>query len=326
MTTPSISPNAVDLQGLSDLRRRAAHDESGALAEAAVQFEALFIGMMLDSARSASLGSGMFDGPETQQYLELMDRQVALEMARNGGFGFGKLLLEQLGAPSVTQEVHARRPLESPRPASAVEPPLPASASAEFPHGLPQSLAALAAAPVRDAEAPAARSGAADGFVAELLPAAHEAAAKLGVEPKLLLAQAALETGWGGAVPQRPDGSSAHNVFGMKAGSTWRGDRVAHWTLEHDGEVAARKREVFRAYPDPAASFADYVNLISNTPRYAQALANAKDPEAYARAVSAAGYATDPAYADKWLAIYRGERLGGALDGFDPLPSGPTRE
>jgi flagellar protein FlgJ len=153
----------------------------------------------------------------------------------------------------------------------------------------------------------------AEEFVAQLLPHANAAAAALGVEPRLLLAQAALETGWGGAVPQHADGASAHNLFGIKAGGAWRGSRIAQWTLEHEEGGVVRRNAEFRAYPNSAASFTDYVDLIGNTPRYASALASADNPEAYARAVQAAGYATDPSYADKWLAIYRGHRLDGAL-------------
>ena len=82
MANVALPTNAVDLEGLSDLRRRAQRDDPSALSEVAVQFEALFIGMMLESARSASLGQGLFDGGETEQYLALMDRQVALELAR----------------------------------------------------------------------------------------------------------------------------------------------------------------------------------------------------------------------------------------------------
>ena len=289
MTTPPISPNAVDLTGLEQLRRNAARDDKTAVAEVAVQFEALFIGMMLDSARSANLGDGLFDGPQTQQYLELMDRQVALDMARHGGLGFGKLLLQQL------------TPGGQPRPSAS-------QATAEFPAALPQSMTALGGTNTDDAA-----TSPAEDFVAQLLPHANAAAAALGVEPRLLLAQAALETGWGGAVPQHADGGSAHNLFGIKAGAAWRGARIAQWTLEHEDGIAVRRRDEFRAYPSTAASFADYVDLIGGTPRYADALASADNPVAYARAVTAAGYATDPDYADKWLAIYHGQRLDGAL-------------
>jgi flagellar protein FlgJ len=158
-------------------------------------------------------------------------------------------------------------------------------------------------------------------FVSSLLPEAEAAAASLGVEPRLLLAQAALETGWGRALP-RDGGASSNNLFGIKAGASWSGAKVEQWTLEHTDGVTAPQRAEFRAYGGTDESFADYVNLIGTSRRYGEALDVAHDPEAYARAVTKAGYATDPAYADKWLAIYHGQRLDHALRGVDlPSPS-----
>jgi flagellar protein FlgJ len=318
-TAPIPTPNAVDLHGLERLRHRAANEDPAALAEAAVQFEALFIGMMLDSARNARLGSGMLDGPQTDQYFKLMDQQVALELARSGGFGFGRMLTEQLvarGDVAEPAESSGARPAGLSRSGVRAMPPPPVGGAAEFPAGLPASLATLGAAQsgVERSTPPSA-----DSFVQRFLPEAQAAAAELGVEPRLLLAQAALETGWGGAL-ERPD-APANNLFGIKADSSWRGERAAHWTMEQGSAGLERKREEFRAYGDAAASFADYVDLIANTPRYAPAVASANDPEAYARAVAAAGYATDPAYADKWLSIYNGERLGNALRNVAPLAS-----
>ncbi len=332
MTTPPISPNAVDLTGLEKLRRSAARDDKTAVAEVAVQFEALFIGMMLDSARKANLGDGLFDGQETKPYLELMDRQVALDMARHGGLGFGKMLLQQLtpGADLKPGAVHAPLPrtgttplttpnVEAPSPTDPLsEAPAVSQATAEFPAALPQSMTALGGTTEDAATSPA------EDFVAQLLPHAAAAAAALGVEPRLLLAQAALETGWGGAVQQHVDGASANNLFGIKAGGAWSGARTTQWTLEHEDGVAVGRLADFRAYPSSASSFADYVDLIGNTPRYAAALAKADNPEAYAHAVQAAGYATDPAYADKWLAIYHGQRLDGALRRAELAAPAPT--
>ena len=311
--------NAVDLEGLGDLRRRAQRDDASALADVAVQFEALFIGMMLESARSANLGGGLFDGSETEQYLALMDRQVALEMARHGGFGFGKMLEQQLGpraaAADAVSPTASRPSAVDSQPVTPVAKAAGEPGAAEFPQGLPSSLSALGgAAPT---ETPAEPTPA--EFVSALLPEAKAAAAALGVEPRLLLAQAALETGWGRAMPQRGD-ESTHNLFGIKAGASWSGAAVEQWTLEHADGVTAPQRERFRAYGNTAASFADYVNLLSTARRYADALAQADDSEAYARAVTKAGYATDPAYADKWLAVYHGDRLEQALRGID-LPS-----
>ncbi|HZF29180.1 MAG TPA: flagellar assembly peptidoglycan hydrolase FlgJ [Gammaproteobacteria bacterium] len=310
-------PSAVDMQGLAELKQRAAHEDPKALAQAAVQFEALFIGMMLKSARDASLGSGILDGQESKQYLELMDQQVALELAQHGGFGFGKLIVDQLGGDSAPSTdggaggAGARPgagafalPHVSRAHASPVAPPLAASSA--------------------EATAPPAADGTPESFVARFLDDATAAANALGVEPRLLLAQAALETGWGAAAPAHADGKPSNNLFGIKAGSSWRGARVAQWTIEHEDGVAARKREDFRAYGNAADSFADYVHLIGSSPRYAAALDQAQDAEGFARAVTAAGYATDPDYAEKWLAVYHGDTLGGALDGLKPAAAEPT--
>ena len=333
MANVALPTNAVDLEGLGELRRRAQRDDPSALADVAVQFEALFIGMMLESARSASLGGGLFDGAETEQYLALMDRQVALELARSGGFGFGKMLERQLGGEPAAARALAMQGPRAPRAAElagapqapAVAPaaiPFTPSASSEpgaseFPAGLPSSLAPLGGA--RPVETPAQPTPA--QFVTALLPEANAAAEALGVEPRLLLAQAVLETGWGRAVPQRGD-ESAHNLFGIKAGASWNGASVDQMTLEHENGVTAPQRARFRAYGSAAESFADYVDLIGTARRYAAALEHAADPEAYTRAVTKAGYATDPNYADKWLAIYNGDRLENALRGIDlPLPA-----
>ncbi len=326
MTTPSPIPSSVDLQGLTDLRHRAAREEPGALAEAAVQFEALFIGLMLKTARDASLSGGIFDGQESRQYLELMDQQVALELAKSGGFGLGKMIVEQLGPRSgATPEG------DSPQPTNATVAP---RGLEHFPAGLPPSLRppASGAAPASPIASTATDSGdspasgsAPESFVARFLDDATDAARKLGIEPRLLLAQAALETGWGSASPQHPSGEPTNNLFGIKAGASWPGARAAQWTIEHSAGGAERKREEFRAYPTSTASFADYVDLISGSPRYAAALEQGADPEAYVRAVTAAGYATDPSYGDKWLSIYRGDRLNRAVQDLKLGSDEPTQ-
>ena len=294
-----------------------------------MQFEALFIGLMLKTARDASLSGGIFDGQESRQYLELMDQQVALELAKSGGFGLGKMIVEQLGSRSgATPEgdspaarpsnLGAAGPRAFPGRPSAV--PAPAGVCGCAGRSGARSGAA------NTGDSPAAGVGSApESFVARFLDDATDAARKLGIEPRLLLAQAALETGWGSAAPQHPDGQPTNNLFGIKAGASWAGARSAQWTLEHSAGGAERKREEFRAYPTSTASFADYVDLISGSPRYAGALEQGADPEAYVRAVTAAGYATDPSYGDKWLSIYRGERLNRAVQDLKPGLDEPTQ-
>lgn len=271
------SSSIVDVQGLAALKRGAAEQSPAALEEAAQQFESLIIGLMLKTARDAQLGDGLFDNSQSKQYLELMDQQVALELARKGGFGFSDMIIEQLGTRTVEP---------------AAEP----------------SRAAFEAA---DPEQ----------FVRELLPQARAAAERLGVDPKLLLAQAALETGWGRSLPRRGDGSSSNNLFGIKAGASWRGQSVSQWTLENIDGAMTRQRARFRAYESTSESFADYAALIAESPRYAPALESGGDPERYVREVVAGGYATDAAYADKWLSIYNGAELERAVSAAQGSPA-----
>ena len=172
-----------------------------------------------------------------------MDRQVALELARNGGFGFGKMLTEQLGAAR-----RRRRPATAP-----VAERCAAARDGRVPEPRCRQALVELAAPRRRRPSPAEPTPA--EFVTALLPEAKAAAEALGIEPRLLLAQAALETGWGRAMPHR-EGAPSHNLFGIKAGAAWSGAAVAHWTLEHEGGVTAPQRERFSAYASTADSFA----------------------------------------------------------------------
>jgi flagellar protein FlgJ len=150
-------------------------------------------------------------------------------------------------------------------------------------------------------------------FVRALAPHAQAAADKLGVSVRALLAQAALETGWGKHLPNHGDGSSSNNLFGIKAGSSWDGAKVSVPTLEYENGVAVRKRDDFRAYESPSESFADYARLLSESPRYAQALGKGENIAGFARALVRGGYATDPSYASKITAIANSPQMREAL-------------
>ncbi len=154
-----------------------------------------------------------------------------------------------------------------------------------------------------------------EDFVASIWPQAKRAAAELGVDPKVLIAQAALETGWGKHQIQTTgaSGNSANNLFGIKAGGSWRGDSVRSLTTENINGADRSELANFRAYASPAESFADYVKLLKTQPRYRDALAAGNDGRRYAAALQKAGYATDPAYAAKITAIAEGPTLGRAI-------------
>jgi flagellar protein FlgJ len=122
------------------------------------------------------------------------------------------------------------------------------------------------------------------------------------VDPRAIIAQAALETGWGSSQPADNSGAS-HNLFGIKAGTSWRGASVASGTTEFEAGVATDRLERFRAYASAEDSVDDYVKLLRDNPRYAAALNTGADVHAFAAALQRGGYATDPHYASKLVAV-----------------------
>jgi flagellar protein FlgJ len=285
----------TDFAGFHALRAAARESSPRALREVAEQFEALFVQMMLASMRQASLGEGLMDSPQGDMYRDLYDKQVAMDLARGRGLGLADMLVNQLsGDPS---------PVDRPPGAELIH---PSGAEVGRPSGRQPNLDVAPTPHEAPFDSP-------KDFVHRLLPAAQEAAAQLGTSPRVLLAQAALETGWGRAVPRRADGESSHNLFGIKADAGWTGERVWVTTVEHQDGVAVRRRAPFRAYASHAESMADYVAFLRTNPRYAHALRQAADPAAFARALQDAGYATDPAYAAKVRAILGGGTLSQAL-------------
>lgn len=151
-----------------------------------------------------------------------------------------------------------------------------------------------------------------EAFVARIWPHAQRAASELGVDPRALVAQAALETGWGKRLPNHADGSSANNLFGIKA-SGWKGRAVTAGTHEYVAGVRRNENASFRAYDSIGESFNDYVRLLKNNNRYAGALAAGTDVAGFARGLQRGGYATDPQYANKIAAIADGSTVTRAL-------------
>jgi flagellar protein FlgJ len=144
-------------------------------------------------------------------------------------------------------------------------------------------------------------------FIQRLLPAATQAAKQLGLEPLALIAQAALETGWGQRMFKTSAGVDSHNLFGIKATGNWQGDVAVVDTLEYRQGVAQKEKARFRAYESPEHSLQDYVALIQQNPRYQAALDVASDTKSYFRQLQAAGYATDPNYAEKIVSVLEGK-------------------
>jgi flagellar protein FlgJ len=147
-------------------------------------------------------------------------------------------------------------------------------------------------------------------FLDSIAPWAKEAADRLGVAPELVSAHAALESGWGQRPLRNPDGSSTHNLFGIKATGHWQGDVAESKTTEYVGGAAVKTSARFRAYPDQASAFRDYAQMLIDNPRFHGALGAGGDAKAFANGLAKGGYATDPSYATKL------SRLAGKLQGI----------
>lgn len=288
MSAPVNSPGFyADFNGLAALKTSAGASNPAALREAARQFESLFTSMVLKSMREANLGPELGDSDATNTYQEMYDQQLAVQMSQGKGLGLADMLVQQLtrsGLKGTTPAVGAEA--GSPNPASSSITTTPTTA---------QRIS----------------------FVQRVQPLAEQAASQLGVAPDTLIAQAALETGWGQHLPANADGSSSSNLFGIKAGSSWQGPSATASTVEYTEGSAATTAARFRAYDSTQASTHDLVSLVSGSPRYAGAVGAGDDVGAYAAALQQGGYATDPDYVKKMVATAQSLqelRASGALN------------
>jgi peptidoglycan hydrolase FlgJ len=248
------------------LRARAAADPRAAIKEAAKQFEAMFMQEVMKSMRQATLASGMLDNAGSQLGTEMLDTQFATQLSGQRG-GLGDLIARQLER-------------QMPRAMSPA--------------------AAPASAPVRAADFSElnGRQRQVD-FLRAHGAAARAAEAETGLPAAFVLAQAAHESGWGQREIRNADGSSANNLFGIKAGPGWKGAVAEVTTTEFVDGQARKLTQRFRAYDTPAESFRDFARLMKGNARYSPVLASGHSPEQYAQSLQSAGYATDPDYAGK---------------------------
>jgi len=314
MNTLANASIYTDMQGLTALKARAVEDAEGSLDAVARQFESLFVQQMLKSMRQAGLGEGLMDSEQSLFYRDMYDQQLSLHLAEHGGIGLADVIKRQMGGDEQSAEIEGRG-IESYRQMAIrlqqslagrpQEAPSPERASTAV---TASETAAVSTRPQNTEEWGAER------FVEELWPWAVEAAGMLGLKPQALLAQAALETGWGRHQIRGADGSLANNLFGIKADRRWEGERVSVNTLEYEQGTAVKKRAYFRAYESPRDSFHDYVGFLQSNPRYIKALQSTADSSAYFRALQQAGYATDPEYANKINAVMKGPEMNRALE------------
>ncbi|MGX2040113.1 flagellar assembly peptidoglycan hydrolase FlgJ [Methylocaldum sp. MU1018] len=301
----------TDFNGTARLKNQAKQDPKAALNETARQFESLFIQMALKSMRNAVPSGGLADGKQSQTFRDMYDQQLAVELGKRSSLGLSDMLVRQLGGDKSSDGAKPGLNLDDYR--SNALPGIGKRASERAAAGDSTPSSASAARMIDKPRSDRSASGTgpfanAEKFVNTLWPHARDAAAELGVDPKLLLAQAALETGWGKTMTVRGDGGHSHNLFGIKADRHWTGRHVTARTLEYVDGAAVRDRAAFRAYDDYAESFRDYVHFLKTNPRYAEALKHAEDPRRFMASLQKAGYASDPDYARKVLSIYEENR------------------
>jgi len=270
----------ADFSGLDALKRGAQNQDPKALRETARQFEAIFARMMIKSMRDANFGDKLLGSDQQDFYQGMFDDQLSVDITRGRGLGLADMLVQQLRRSGLA-------------PGGAQSSSAPTAAGANAP---------AAAAPGLPPPSAAQRAN----FISELLPSAQEAGEELGVDPRHLIAQAALETHWGQAVPRDASGRSSNNLFGVKAGGDCPAATVSARTTEYAGRAAVSEVAQFRSYDSASASGKEYVARLRGSPRYAGALNTGSDTHAFASALQQGGYATDPNYARKIAAIAAG--------------------
>lgn len=308
MTVQGIA--AGDFAALSELKAQAVKDANGAAPEVAKQFEGIFLQSMLKSMRMGHFldDTSPFRGRDRETFQDMLDAQYANNIAGSRGIGLADMLVKQLesATASSSQGVIPTTTQNNVSPVAPMEITLSQSSDE----------------PIKSYEEPVkegvmTNTTNVDDFVKAIWPKAKEAASVLGLDPKILMAQAALETGWGKFMTKDVDGSSSNNLFNIKSGNNNDYEAVNVTTTEYIADTPIKVSASFRKYPSVEESFNDYISLIKGNERYQSALASAGDPESYVNELHKAGYATDPQYGAKILSIYHGSELNQAIQRCD---------
>lgn len=127
-------------------------------------------------------------------------------------------------------------------------------------------------------------------YINKVAPYAIQASKESGIPASLIIAQSALESGWGGSSLA----SQYNNYFGIK------GSGVNMPTTEYGSNGSYSTVAGFRTYSDMQGSFTDWVKFLKDNSRYTKAgVFSTTDPAGVAQALQRGGYATDPNYASK---------------------------
>lgn len=356
--------NYNDINALQSLKFQSKTDKEGALDSAAKHFESIFVSMMIKSMRDANKvfsEGNMLNSSQTEFYQQMFDSQLAVSLSTGQGIGLAEVIKRQLSkdmnVPSLdipaqgialdgksghaskstegrelfSLENYVRLPFVSSQKAKELEETVGSidNLIAQLPNKdangkqVDETQATNDSSAKKELNLPLKFNGPED-FIASLYPFAKEVENKTGIDARLMLAQSALETGWGKHPILKQDGSPSFNLFGIKANPTWQGDAANITTTEFRGGIAMKEQANFRAYTSYEDSFSDYATFLKTNSRYQEALAVTDQPKVFAQELQEAGYATDPNYADKIGRIMDRyfEDLGTASDGQKPKEIG----
>lgn len=282
-----LTSAAWDAQSLNELKAKAGQDPAANIRPVARQVEGMFVQMMLKSMREALPKDGVFSSVSTRLYTSMYDQQIAQQMTAGKGLGLAEMMVKQM------TEGQAQPADDAPQ--------VPMKFSLETVTSYQnQALTQLVrkAIPRATESNDQLLSGDSKDFLAQLSLPAKLASQQSGVPHHLILAQAALESGWGQRQIRRENGEPSFNIFGVKASGSWKGPTTEITTTEYENGEAKKVKARFRVYSSYLEALSDYVGLISRNPRYA-AVTAAATAEQGAQALQNAGYATDPNYARK---------------------------
>jgi flagellar protein FlgJ len=301
---------SLDVQGVDALRRTVRSSPQEGMKQASKQFEVMFMQMVLKSMREATPSDSMFSSQQEKMYTSMLDQQLSQNLSGRG-LGLAEKMFAQLsrsaGVDADQAEAGAVSADRLPGAPGAVAPKIALAPLAAQPASMSGSRTTdLSLYETTTAQATLSRSvlpqAHVEQFVSRMLPAAQRASQASGVPAQLIMAQAALESGWGRREIRLEDGSSSFNVFGIKADRSWKGAVAEAATTEYVNGVAQKTRATFRAYGSYEEAFTDYARFLATNPRYANVLATENPAEA-AHGLQRAGYATDPGYGGKLVRI-----------------------
>lgn len=313
--------NFLDINGLNSIRQGAKSDDKAskeeALQQAAKQFEAIFMQMLMKSMRQAQEvleSDSPFNSESTKFYRNMHDQQMSLELSKNGSLGLSELIVRQLGGDSENFTPHTI--LRNDGNLDSRGSTRAATMLTDKELNL-VNISTLQADRLKDRQTNGSDMAKMavkmqqptftepKDFVSALTQEAKRVQEKINVPFEVVIAQAALETGWGQKIIKTDEGKSSNNLFNIKADSRWHGDKTHKETLEFENGAMVKKREPFRVYDSIADSVNDYLNLLTKSERYQGALEKSADVEQFLHSLQSAGYATDPHYAKKIMGTLR---------------------